>query len=203
MRHVNKGPFDDATIRAPRMQTCLLDGEGLSFSVYYGSCDSTGRKGKLRKEELVLASRCRVLPSHSLYSSERAVPISDFTDSTPIATREQFKAALLTARQTMTDTQLEMLRAHCRAPNNTISAASMAEALSIISVGVANSQYGKFAQRIADALHYTPSQRPDGKIHWWCALAYAIEGSKESRNGNCEWVMRPELVAALQSMKWA
>ena len=79
----------------------------------------------------------------------------------------------------------------------------MAEALSLTSAGVANSQYGKFAQRIADALHYTPSQRPDGKPRWWCALAYGIEGSDEARNGNCEWVMRPELVAALQSMKWA
>jgi hypothetical protein len=144
-----------------------------------------------------------VLPSGLLYFSERTVPISDFTDSTPIATREQFKAALLTARQAMTDTQLEMLRAHCRAPNSTISASSMAEALSMTSAGVANSQYGKFAQRIAEALHYSPSQHPDGKIRWWCALAYAIEGSDESHNGNCEWVMRPELVAALQSMKWA
>lgn len=103
----------------------------------------------------------------------------------------------------MTETQLQMLRAHCRAPNSTISAASMADALSLTSAGVANSQYGKFAQRIADALKYTPGQRPDGKPRWWSALAYAVEGSDESRNGNCEWVMRPELVAALQSMRWA
>ena len=130
-------------------------------------------------------------------------PISNFTDPTPIATREQFKAALLAVRQAMTDTQLEMLRTHCRATNNTINASSMGEALSLSSGGVATSQYSKFAQRIADALHYTPSQRPDGKIRWWSALAYANEGSDESRKEDYEWVMRPELVAALQSMKWA
>ena len=150
-----------------------------------------------------LAARCQVRPGGLFYLSERTVPISNFTDSTPIATRDQFREALLAVRQAMTDTQLEMLRAHCRAPNSTISASSMAEALSLSSVGVANSQYGKFAQRIADALHYTPSQRPDGKIRWWSALAYGHEGSDESRNGNFKWIMRPELVAALQSMKWA
>jgi predicted benzoate:H+ symporter BenE len=151
----------------------------------------------------VLAASCLWLLCGLLYLLERTFPIPEFNDSSPIATPAQFKTALLTVRQQMTEKQLAMLRAHCRAPNHTITATGIAEALSFSSVGVANLQYGKFAQRIADALQFTPSQRPDGKIRWWSALAYGLVGSDEARNGNYEWVMRPELVAALQSMKWA
>ena len=110
---------------------------------------------------------------------------------------------MLAVRQEMTDKQLAMLRAHCRATNHTITASCIAEVLSFASVGVANLQYGKFAQRIATALCYTPSQRPDGKFRWLRAIAYGNEGAEETRDGNLEWVMRPELVSALQSMKWA
>jgi hypothetical protein len=124
----------------------------------------------------------------------------DLSDPTPIATAEQYKAALLAVRDRMKDTHLAMLQTHCRAPEHAISAASLAEAVGVTS---ASHQYGTFARWIADILNYNPNQKSGGSFRWWRALAIGRPGAKETVDGQSEWIMRPELVAVLQAMKWA
>ncbi len=129
--------------------------------------------------------------------------MTDFSDTTAIATPEQYRAALLAVRDRMSDAHLAMLQAHCRAPDHTITATRLAEAAGLATYSAANLRYGTFAHWLADALGYAPDPRPSGAVRWWPALAYGKAGPEGALDGHFEWVMRPELVATLQSMRWA
>lgn len=128
----------------------------------------------------------------------------DFGNPRPIATAEQFKQALLAVRNRhgITTKNLAMLQAHCRAPAHTITTTKLAEELGLPSYSTANMQYGGFAHLVADELHYKPGPFKSGNAHWWLTLAYGNEGEKQNEEGHYEWIMRPELVQALQEMKW-
>jgi len=128
-----------------------------------------------------------------------------YSDPTPIATVEQFKAALLKVRDKIGVSQkdLSLLRSHCRAPNHTISTFQLAKELGYASHGPVNMHYGKLAHDVADALHCVLPLTPDGNPHWWRALAYGNDGDSQTDDGHYEWIMRPELAQALQEMKWA
>lgn len=128
-----------------------------------------------------------------------------YSDAGPIATTEQFKAALLATRDWIgiTPSQLKMLQAQCRAPECTISASQMAEQLSFKSFAAARLQYGVLARAIADKLGYAPPQKGKGTARWWFTLSVGRDGSDDAGDGRFEWIMRPELVAALRAMKWA
>jgi hypothetical protein len=130
--------------------------------------------------------------------------MTDYTDPTPIATVEQFKAALLAVRDkdAISQQKLVMLRAHCRAPSHTISATSLAQAAGLASSGVANLQYGRFAHAVADQLGYDPTTPGDGSTRWWSTFCIGRDSAHTAKDGDFEWIMRPELVQALQEMKW-
>ena len=121
----------------------------------------------------------------------------------PIATMEEFKAALLARRDWngIAPMQLRMLQAQCRAPGYAISPSQLAEQLNIKSIGAASSQYGTFARAIAETLGYVPPHKPKVAPCWWFTLSTSRGIGEEGRNG-IEWIMRPELVAALRSIKW-
>jgi len=127
-----------------------------------------------------------------------------FTDAAPIATTEEFKAALLATRDWngIAPVQLQMLQAQCRAPESTISATQMAEQLSFKSFAAARLQYGTFARAVAEKLGYAPPQKGKGTTSWWFTLSTA-RPSPDATDGQFDWIMRPELVAALRAMKWA
>jgi hypothetical protein len=126
-------------------------------------------------------------------------------DAGPIATTEQFKAALLATRDWVgiSPTQLQMLQAQCRAPDATISAAQLAEQLKFKNFAAARLQYGTLARAIAEKLGYAPPEKKGkGPARWWCALSVGQDGHDDA-DGQFRWTMRPELVAALRAMKWA
>lgn len=63
-----------------------------------------------------------------------------------------------------------------------------------------NTSYRNYAQWMAAELKFVPDSTL-GKQRWWLVLAY---GSGDSPADNdFEWIMRPELVETLRSMKWA
>jgi hypothetical protein len=140
-----------------------------------------------------------------LHGHHNGQDMDEYSDPSPIATAEQFKKALLAIRDRVGISQkdLAMLRTHCRAPAHTITSHQLAQEFGYSHFLVANGQYGTFAHLVADALHYTPGPFPDGNPHWWRTLAYGNDGVPQTKGGNYEWVMRPELVQALQDMKWA
>jgi hypothetical protein len=95
-----------------------------------------------------------------------------------------------------------MLQAQCRAPESTISPSRMAQQLSFKSFAAARLQYGTLARAIADKLGYAPPQKGRGAACWWFTLS-TVRDAPELGDGQSEWIMRPELVAALRAMKWA
>lgn len=129
--------------------------------------------------------------------------MDEYSDPTPIATVEQFKAALLALRDRIgiSPKHLAMLVAHCRAPSHTISTARLAEEVDYPDHNTVNMQYGKLAHDVADALHYRPGPFSSGDPHWWRTLANGKDSAPQTDDGY-EWIMRPELVQALQEMRW-
>jgi hypothetical protein len=130
--------------------------------------------------------------------------MEDYLDPTPIATEEQFKRALLAVRDRdhIGPAGVQMLAAHCRAPKHTITATKLAHEVGLTDYCVANLQYGKLAHAVADQLGYTPIKRDDGTPCWWFTLSIGGDGSANTDESHFEWIMRSELVQALQEMKW-
>ncbi len=127
--------------------------------------------------------------------------MANFTDSCPIATPEQFRGAVLTARQKMTPIQLAMLQAHCRAEAHTSTTADLADLLKLENPSAAKTAYGNYARLIADALKFVPAL-VSNKPMWMHAIAYGVPDANEKIDGDYKWIMRPELVGTLQGMKW-
>jgi hypothetical protein len=122
----------------------------------------------------------------------------------PIATAEEFKAALLAARDwnRISPLHLPMLQLQCRAPDCALSASQMARELKLKNVAVARLRYGTFARTIAERLGYTPPRKRSGAPRWWLTLSTSRGVGDEGSDDQCEWIMRPELAAALRVMKW-
>ena len=120
------------------------------------------------------------------------------TDPAPIATIEQFKSALLAARDWngIAPIQLQMLQAQCGAPECTISASQLAQKLSFKSSAAARLQYGNFARAIADKLGYAPPQKGKGAPPWWFTLSSGRELATETGDGQVELRRRGALRGA-------
>lgn len=129
--------------------------------------------------------------------------LPEYSDADPLATPEEYRVALRAVRDkhTISDRELTMLRAHCRADDHTITAADLAVAAGYKDTSSANLYYGKFARRLSDALGIEPSERRKGSVAWWRVLAFGR--ADQDAGEDFEWIMRPELVETLQAMKWA
>jgi hypothetical protein len=130
--------------------------------------------------------------------------MNPYSDTAPIATTEQFKAALLATRdwQGIAPIQLQMLQTQCRAPESAISPSRLAQHLTFKSSAAARLQYGTLGRAIADKLGYAPPQKGRATPCWWFTLS-TVRDLPDLRDDESEWIMRPELVAALRAMKWA
>lgn len=126
-------------------------------------------------------------------------------DVEPIATIEEFMAALLATRDWngISPMQLQMIQAQCRAVGSTISPLQMSEQLRLKGASAARVQYGTFARAIAERLGYFPPQLGKGAPCWWFTLSTARPLQDASGEDSIAWIMRPELVTALRAMKWA
>ena len=122
--------------------------------------------------------------------------MSDFNDPTPIATPEHFRAALLAVRQKMTPIQLAMLQAHRRSEIHLSAIDRLAELVGHPNKTAARTAYGNFAHLIADELKFMPALAAKKPV-WLHALAYGRPDANGKVDGQYEWIMRPELVAAL------
>ena len=128
--------------------------------------------------------------------------MANFNDPVSIATPEQFRAAVLSARQKMTPVQLAMLQAHCKAEAHTSTTYDLADLLKLENPSAAKTAYGNYARLIAEALKFVPALSSN-KPMWMHAIAYGVPDSNGKVDGEYRWVMRPELVGTLQAMKWA
>jgi predicted HNH restriction endonuclease len=122
-----------------------------------------------------------------------------------VATKEEFIKALLKVRDNgkIRNTKfLDMLRAQYSAENHTITATRLAEAAGYENYNAANLQYGTLGHEIADVLNYEPPKRKNGEPMWFWTISSGKDASEKNIDGHYEFIMRPELVAALEEMKW-
>ena len=125
------------------------------------------------------------------------------TESAPIATVEQYKRALLSLRdKRLPDTHLTMLKAQAKADGGMITSTKLAEVAGYKNYNAANLQYGTLGFNLGAFINYTPPKRKDGTFMWWTVLSYSIDNNAEPDTGYFQFIMRPELLSALQEMKW-
>jgi hypothetical protein len=86
--------------------------------------------------------------------------------------------------------------------DHTISLDHLAELLSLASSSGARNAYRNYAHLIADELKFVPGSVSNKPV-WLCAIAYGLPDADAKMDGEYEWIMRPELVEAMQTMKWA
>ncbi len=120
-----------------------------------------------------------------------------------IATKEEYQKALLNLRDAgrFRNTKYrDMLKAHYLADKHTITATQLANAVGYANFNAANLQYGLLAHEIAKELNYQPTKRDNGESMWFLAIASGHKPSDDTSNGHYEFVMRPELIEALEQM---
>ena len=122
-----------------------------------------------------------------------------------IANSEEYKMALITLRDRgvfRNSKYLDMLRAQYEAENHTITSTRLAESVGYKNYNAANLHYGKLGHELADALGYKPPIRENGEPVWFWSISSGKDASKETMDGHYEFIMRQELVTALEEMKW-
>jgi len=116
--------------------------------------------------------------------------MNNISDALPVATVEQFRAALLAVRQRMTDVQLRLLQAHCRAADHTISLNDLTDVLRLENWSSTRNAYRNYARLIAEALRFVPGSESK-KAVWLCAIAHGQPDADSKMDGDFQWTMRP------------
>ena len=122
-----------------------------------------------------------------------------------VATSEEYIQALLKLRDSkkLRNTKyVDMLRAQYAMPGHSITASKLSEAVGFQNYNAANLQYGTLGKEIANYLNYEPPKRSNGEPVWFWTISSGNEASDTTLDGHYEFVMRPELVDALETMKW-
>lgn len=121
-----------------------------------------------------------------------------------VATKEEFQQALLKLRDKSrfrNTKYLDLLKAQYSSPNHTITATKLAEAVGYANYNAANLQYGSLGHELAEVLGYTPPERSNGEPIWFWTISTGNDVESDP-SGHYEFVMRPELVEALEGMRW-
>lgn len=121
-----------------------------------------------------------------------------------VATKEAYQQALLKLRDKSrfrNTKYLDLLRIQYSAPEHTVTATKLAQAAGYENYNAANLQYGSLAHEVAEILNYEPPKRKNGEPMWFWTLSSGSDQGLDE-DGHYEFVMRPELVEALQNMKW-
>lgn len=119
-----------------------------------------------------------------------------------IATKDEYKTALKRVRdnEQLTENMLVMLRFQHKAVSQTATATELAISMGYKTYNPANRQYGELGKLIAEALNHTPCKRADGSYRYWTSLSTGDPDREEGEH--FRFIMRPELAAALEEMRW-
>ena len=115
-------------------------------------------------------------------------------------TSKDFENALLASRADISKQQRDMLEAHFRAPNYTLTATQLAQAAGYSDYSTANLQYGLLGKTLAARLSFQPEKRNDGSRIWTTVIATGNPDLPEDTH--FQWIMRPQLVEALKNLPW-
>lgn len=108
---------------------------------------------------------------------------------------DEYKVGLKTVRDRMTEKQFAMLRHHYTAPGWSATQRQLSIAVGYANYGGANLQYGLFAGKLAEAMGI----EVNGELVY---LLSTFRREEEVADGEVQLIMRPELIAALDSLDW-
>ena len=116
---------------------------------------------------------------------------------THFGTADEYTAALsAVVAEGVSDRQIELLRAHYKAPRHTATARQLANAVGYANYGGVNIQYGTLAHRIASRLGIV--EPPNG---FWLFVLVNWANSHDP-SGDTRFVLRAPMIEALQRLRY-
>lgn len=112
---------------------------------------------------------------------------------------EEYKAALLSVADKLSNVHYQMLQAQYEAPKHTITAIELAHAAGYKNYSSANLHYGRLAHILGEALGCKTSPLDNNNPVWWPILSAGI---LETSQHGFKWVMHFQLVQALEAIDW-
>ena len=110
---------------------------------------------------------------------------------------DRYRDALKILAYSMPPKHRMMLLAHYRAPNHTITATKLADAVGYANYNAVNLQYGTFGSKLAERMKWTV---PPHSQESYSIASFWKDGDDEA---HWQWIMHPELVAAIEALGWA
>ena len=118
---------------------------------------------------------------------------------TEIPSAERYQRALrgMELTHALSDTYRRLLLTHYRAAGHTMTACQLADAVGFKSYEAVNLHYGTFGAKLAARMRWPV---PDG---WYQASTFATFEDGAADQPHTRWVLRPEVVAAVEQLRWA
>ena len=114
----------------------------------------------------------------------------------PIGISSKRWADLLTDGDVTTEDDLKLLSVVYDSENHELPSSGIASQLQMPHHVVANSQVGRFSKRIVNVTGIQPPLRDTGEPRWWHVLFLGYYRD----DGKFQWIMRPELVMAFETI---
>lgn len=111
---------------------------------------------------------------------------------------EEYVEALKSILKKLSDSHVAMLKAHYRAPDQTLTATELARAAGYSAYSAANLQYGNVGKLLHEALPFELSKRADGSLVYTSALATA--GDSNGAEEHWRWKLRPGVAFAIEKL---
>lgn len=106
----------------------------------------------------------------------------------PIPSAQEYIAAFRAVASDLTDSYLEILRVHYRAPGRTVTATQLSRAMGYRNYRGANLHYGKLGGLVGRRLGWRPK------------MQLKVLVSFEKPGNEWHWIMRPQVARALEEL---
>ena len=107
-----------------------------------------------------------------------------------------FRSALERLEGRLPKGHIALLRSHYAAARHTVTATELAQAVGYYNHSAANLHYGRLASLLKSELNWSTGQSVGLKL----LVTFVDPGDQD--NTEILWVMRPELVEALEQLQW-
>jgi len=111
-------------------------------------------------------------------------------ESSAVPKSQRYVAAFRAVRN-LTDNHVQMLRIHYYSPQRTVTAAQLALAIGYSEYRPVNSQYGRLAGSVGEQLNFRPT-----------GVKLGVFVTFQLIEDEWHWKMRPEVVQALEELRW-
>ena len=114
---------------------------------------------------------------------------------------DEYVGAFKFIAKKLSGSHLAMLKAHYRAPDQTLTPTELAKAAGYSNYNAANLQYGNVGKLLNEVLPIELSTRADGSPVYTSALA--TEGERVGAEEHWRWKLRPQVAFAIEALGFA